>query len=120
MSEAALFFEEDPSFFAEVAKSVGHDFEENLASRRHQREAPVVATLLRYFPRHPYNHDDVVECKQDFVGTVIKPKLEQFRRQLIRSHSLAIGHRSQGLFLSHSQPAGLRVTGLSVFAIGPL
>ena len=44
-SEAALFFEEDPSFFAEVAKSVGHDFEENLASRRHQREAPVVATL---------------------------------------------------------------------------
>ena len=44
-SEAALFFGEDPSFFAEVAKSVGHDFEENLASMRHQREAPVGATL---------------------------------------------------------------------------
>ena len=44
-SETALFFGEDPSFFAEVAKSVGHDFEENLASMRHQRQAPVVATF---------------------------------------------------------------------------
>ena len=40
-----MLFGEDPSFFAEVAKSVGHDFEENLASMRHQREAPVIATL---------------------------------------------------------------------------
>ena len=29
---------------AEVAKSIGHDFEENLASMRHQREVPVVDT----------------------------------------------------------------------------
>ena len=53
-----------------VAKSIGHDFEENLASMCHQREAPVVSTLvpilflasnfdggifplLRYFPHHP-------------------------------------------------------------------
>ena len=105
----------DPSFFEEVAKSVGHDFEENLASMCHQIEAPVVATLgpiplfvqnfygcvfplLRYFPRHPYSHDDPVECEQDFVGTVGKPKFEQFRRQFIGSDSLAIGHRSQGLY----------------------
>ena len=96
---------------------------------RHQRVAPVVATLgpiyrfvqtfyggifplLRYFPRHPYSHDDVVECEQDFVGTVGKPKLEQFRRQLIWSHSLAIGHRSQGLFcLTHSRRVSDRAVG---------
>ena len=40
-----MFLGEDPSLFAEVAKSVGHDFEENLASMCHQKEVPVVATL---------------------------------------------------------------------------
>ena len=34
--EAALFLGENSSFLAEIAKSVGHDFEENLASMRHQ------------------------------------------------------------------------------------
>ena len=88
-----MFLGKNPSFLAEVAKSVGHDFKEKLASMRHQKEAPVVATLgpifllvlnfdgcvfplLRHFPRHPHSHDDAVECEQDFVGTGGKPKRE--------------------------------------------
>ena len=40
-----MFLGKDPSFVAEVAKSVGHGFEENLTSMHHQREALVVAIL---------------------------------------------------------------------------
>ena len=43
--EAALFLGENLSFLAEVAKSIGHDFEKNVTSMHDQREAPVVATL---------------------------------------------------------------------------
>ena len=103
---------------------------------RHQREALIAATLgpillfvwnfygcvfplLRYFPRHPYSHDDVVECEQDFVGTVGKPKFEQFRRSSSGPIALPLAIDLRAFFLSYSQPAGLHVTGLSAFAIGP-
>ena len=43
--EAALFFGKTSSFLAEVAKSIDHAVEDNLARMRYQREAPVVATL---------------------------------------------------------------------------
>ena len=43
--EAGLFLGKNPSFLTKVAKSMGRDFEENIASMRHQREALVVATL---------------------------------------------------------------------------
>ena len=44
--EAELFLGKNFSFLAEVAKSIGHDFEKNLAIMRHQKKAPVVGPLL--------------------------------------------------------------------------
>ena len=52
------------------------------------------------------------------MGAVGKLKLEQFHWQLIRSHSLAIGHILAPV-LSHPQPAGLEVIGLTALAIDP-
>ena len=39
--KAALFLAEDPSFLAEIAESVGHDFEEDLAPACAARERPL-------------------------------------------------------------------------------
>ena len=42
---AELFLGKFSSFLADVTKSIGHDFEKNLAGMRPQREAPVYVTL---------------------------------------------------------------------------
>ena len=42
--ETALSLLYNPSFLAEIDKSIDHNFEENLASMHHQRGVPVVST----------------------------------------------------------------------------
>ena len=112
-SETTLLPRQDPHALAVLAEAASGDLQQYLAGVRYQRDAPAVATLcpillsMEYhddgmFPllQHlapPPNTNDDTEPSSAQGGIIIEGDLEQLNGDSVRSDSLSVRQRADGL-----------------------
>ena len=112
-SETTLFLRQDPHALAVLAEAAIDDLQQYLAGVRYQRDAPVVAALcpvflfveyhddgifprLRYLAFLPNTNDDIEQSPAQ-GGIAVEGDLEQLNGDSVRSDSLSVRQRADGI-----------------------
>ena len=112
-SETTVFLRQDPHALTVIAEAASDDLQQYLGGVRYQRDAPVVAALcpillfVKYhddgiFPllRHlvpPPNTNDDIEHSPAQGGITVEGDLEQLDGDSVRSDSLSVRQRADGV-----------------------
>ena len=112
-SETTLFLRQDPHVLTVLAEAASDDLQQYLAGVRYQRDAPVVAALcpillfvkchdggifplLRHLAPPPNTNDDIEQSPAQ-GGIPVEGDLEQLDRDSVRSDSLSVRQRVDGV-----------------------
>ena len=112
-SETTLFLRQDPHALTVLAKVASDDLQQYLADVRYQRDAPVVAALcpiLLFVEYHddgivpllwrivpPPNTNDAIVQSPTHGGIAVEGDLEQLNGDSVRSDSLSVHQRADGV-----------------------
>ena len=112
-SESTPFLRQDPHALTVLAEAASDDLEQYLAGVRYQRDAPVVAALcpiLLFVKYHddgifpllwhlapPPNTNDDIEQSPAQDGFTVESDLEQLDGDYVRSDSLSVCQRADGV-----------------------
>ena len=116
-SETTLFLLQDPHALTVLAEAASDDLQQYLASVRYQRDAPVVAalcpillfmeyhddgifSLLRHLVPPPNTNDDIEQSPTQ-GGITVESDLEQLNGDSVRSDSLSVRQRADGVCQLH-------------------